>query len=79
MIPGHGPVSDSHDLLEYRDMVVIVTDIIQDMINRGMTLEQVRAANPTHGYNARYGANTGPWTTEMFVTSVYKGLSAKGR
>ena len=79
VIPGHGPVSDSHDLLEYRDMVVIVTDIIQDMINRGMTLEQVKAANPTRGYNARYGANTGPWTTEMFVTSVYKGLSAKGR
>jgi len=79
VIPGHGPVSDSHDLLEYRDMVVIVTDIIQEMINRGMTLEQVKAANPTHGYNARYGANTGPWTTEMFVTSVYKGLSAKGR
>ena len=79
LIPGHGPVSDSHDLLEYRDMVTIVTDIIQDMMNRGMTLEQIKAANPTKGYNARYGASTGTWTTEMFITAVYKGLSSKPR
>jgi cyclase len=79
LIPGHGPISDSHDLLEYRDMVTIVRDIVQDMIKRGMTLEQVKAANPTHGYNARYGTDKGPWTTEMFVSAVYKGLSSKGK
>ena len=79
LIPGHGPISDSHDLLEYRDMVTIVRDVIQDMIDRGMTLEQVKAANPTNGYNARYGSSKGPWTTEMFVTAVYKGLSGKAR
>jgi hypothetical protein len=77
LIPGHGPVSDHHDLLEYRDMVTIVRDIVQDMINKGMTLEQVKAANPTKGYNARYGSDKGAWTTEMFVTAVYKGLAAK--
>jgi len=79
LVPGHGPISDSHDLLEYRDMVTIVKDVIQDMINRGMSLEQVKAANPTNGYNARYGTNTGPWTTEMFVTAIYKDLSSKSR
>jgi len=79
LVPGHGPISDSHDLLEYRDMVTIVRDVIQDMMNRGMTLEQVKAANPTHGYNARYGSDKGPWTTEMFVTAVYKSLASKGR
>ncbi len=77
VIPGHGPVSDHHDLLEYRDMVTIVRDVIQDMISRRMTLEQVKAANPTKGYNSRYGADKGPWTTEMFVTAVYRGLSGK--
>ena len=79
LIPGHGPISDHHDLLEYRDMVTIVRDIIQDMINRGMTLEQVKAANPTKGYNARYGSEKGPWTTEMFVTTVYKDLAEKAK
>ena len=79
LIPGHGPISDHHDLLEYRDMVTIVRDVIQDMINRGMTLEQVKAANPTKGYNARYGSEKGPWTTEMFVTAVYNGLAGKAK
>jgi len=59
--------------------VTIVRDIVQDMIKRGMTLEQVKGANPTHGYNARYGTDKGPWTTEMFVSAVYKGLSSKGK
>jgi glyoxylase-like metal-dependent hydrolase (beta-lactamase superfamily II) len=77
LVPGHGRISDSHDLLEYRDMVTIVRDIIQDMIDRGMTLDQVKAANPTRGYNARYGATTGDWTTEMFVTAVYRGLTRR--
>lgn len=79
LIPGHGPISDSHDLLEYRDMVTIVRDVIQDMIDKGMTLKQVKGANPTKGYNARYGAEKGPWTTEMFTTAVYKGLSGKAQ
>jgi cyclase len=79
LVPGHGPVSDSHDLLEYRDMVTIVRDVIQDMIKRGMTLEQVKAANPTNGYNKRYGSEKGPWTTEMFVTAVYNGLAGKAK
>ncbi len=79
LIPGHGPISDHHDLLEYRDMVTIVRDIIQDMIKHGMTLEQVKEANPTKGYNARYGSEKGPWTTEMFVTAVYNGLTGKAK
>jgi glyoxylase-like metal-dependent hydrolase (beta-lactamase superfamily II) len=79
LIPGHGPISDSQDLLEYRDMVTIVRDVVQDMISQGMTLEQVKAANPTKGYNVRYGVANGPWTTEMFVTAVYKGLSGKAQ
>ena len=79
LVPGHGPVSDNHDLLEYRDMVTIVRDVIQDMVDRGMTLEQVKAANPTNGYNRRYGSETGPWTTNMFVEAVYKGLTKKSK
>jgi cyclase len=77
VIPGHGRVMDHSDLVEYRDMVTIVRDIVQDMVKRGMTLEQVKAANPTEAYRKRFGADTGPWTTDMFVEAVYKGLTAK--
>ena len=74
VVPGHGPISDYAELVEYRDMVTIITDNIEDMIKKGMTLEQVKKANPTAGYRARWGRESGPWTTDMFVEAVYNGL-----
>ena len=55
-------------------MVTIVRDRVQEMVGRGMTLEQVKAADPTKGFRRRYGAETGTWTTDMFVEAVYRGL-----
>jgi glyoxylase-like metal-dependent hydrolase (beta-lactamase superfamily II) len=77
LIPGHGRISDQADLVEYRDMVTIIRDVIQDMVNRGMTLEQVKKADPTKGYRSRFGSDSGPWTTDMFVEAVYKSLSQR--
>jgi cyclase len=74
IIPGHGRLCDEHDLLEYRDMVTIIRDRVQAMIMKGMSLDQVKAANPTKEYDPRYGSKTGPWTTDMFVEAVYKSL-----
>jgi len=79
VIPGHGRLCDEADVLEYRDMVTIVRDRIQDMVTRGMTLEQVKAAHPTLDYDGLYGAKTGSWTTEMFIDAVYKNLSTKAK
>jgi hypothetical protein len=45
------------------------------MINRKMTLEQIKAADPAKPYNARYGAASGPWTTNDFVEAIYKSLT----
>ena len=59
IIPGHGRLCDEQDVVEYRDMVTIVRDRIQDDREAGMTLEQVKAARPTLDYDARYGADTG--------------------
>jgi cyclase len=74
VIPGHGRLCDEADVVEYRDMVVIVKDRVQAMIKKGMTLEQVKAARPTLDYDPLYGAISGPWTTDMFVEAVYKSL-----
>ena len=71
VIPGHGRVSDEADLIEYRDMIVIIRDRIQDMIKRGLTLDQVKAAQPTLDYDTRYGSST------AFVEAVYRDLSQK--
>jgi cyclase len=74
VIPGHGRLSDIGDVINYREMATIVRDRVQDMIKKGMTLEQVKAAKPTRDYDPVYGATTGFWTTEMFVEAVYKSL-----
>ena len=77
VIPGHGRLCDEADVLEYRDMVTIIKDRIEDMAKRGMTLEQVKAARPTLDYDRHYGADTGPSTTAMFVEAVYRDVSRK--
>lgn len=74
VIPGHGYVSNEHEVLEYRDMMVIIRDRVRDMIAKGATLDQVKAARVTADYDTRFGANSGPWTTEMFVEAVYTNL-----
>jgi len=76
VVPGHGYLSNEHEVLEYRDMVVIVRDRVRDMINKGATLDQVKAARVTADYDTRYGANSGPWTTDMFVEAVYNSLKS---
>jgi hypothetical protein len=56
-------------------MLTIVRDRVQDLIKKGLTLEQVKAARPTLDYDGRYGATTGPWTTDMFIEAAYRDLS----
>jgi glyoxylase-like metal-dependent hydrolase (beta-lactamase superfamily II) len=77
LVPGHGHVYDKLDLLEYRDAITTVRDRVQNLIDEGLTLAQVQAANPTLGYRSQYGTDSGPWTTELFVASVYNELAAK--
>jgi hypothetical protein len=76
IVPGHGYLADEHEVVEYRDMVVIVRDRVKAMVDAGATLAQVKAARLTADYDTQYGVNTGPWTTEMFVTAVYDSLKS---
>jgi cyclase len=72
VIPGHGRICDEADVVEYRDMVTIVRDRVQDLIKKGMTLEQVKAAKLTRDYDTEYqGSN------DVFVEAIYKSLSAR--
>lgn len=75
VIPGHGRVSDMADVAAYRDAVTIIRDRIDTMIQRGMTVEQVKAARPTKDYDPRYDSRQ--WTKDAFVEAVYKSLTRK--
>jgi glyoxylase-like metal-dependent hydrolase (beta-lactamase superfamily II) len=72
VIPGHGRICDEADVVEYRDMVTIIRDRVQDLIKKGMTWEQVKAARPMHDYDAEYGGYN-----EAFLEAVYRSLSGK--
>jgi len=76
IIPGHGRICDEYDVLEFRDMVTIIRDRIQNGIKKGMTLDQIKAAGWTKDYDARWSAKQGFGTADNFVTSVDKSLTA---
>lgn len=77
IVPGHGRLCDEADVVEYRNMVVIIRDRIQALVRKGMSLEQVKAAKPTLDYDRRYGAASGFWPTDKFIEAVYTNLSKK--
>lgn len=74
IIPGHGRVSNEFEVAEYRDMIVIIRDRIRAMMNKNATLEEVKAARLSIDYDTRFGANTGAWTTDMFIEAIYTSL-----
>ena len=77
IIPSHGRLSDTADIASYRNMVVMIRDRVQDLIDKGMTLQQIQAARPSLDYDGRYGSTTGTWTTNMFIEAVYQSLQTK--
>jgi hypothetical protein len=74
VVPAQGRVADESDVVEYRDMLTIIGDRVAAMIKKGMTIDQVQAARPTYEYDGRYGMDAGPWTTKMFVETIYREL-----
>ena len=76
IVPGHGRLTDVTEVAYYRDMVTIIRDRVQDMIKKGMTLDQVKAQKPTRDYDPNYAANASQYSPDQFVEAVYKSLSA---
>ena len=72
VIPGHGHVGDQFDLLNYRDMLVIVRDHVLDLIKAGMTLDKSRRHHRRRVSVGRYGSDSGSWTTDDFIEAVFK-------
>jgi glyoxylase-like metal-dependent hydrolase (beta-lactamase superfamily II) len=77
VVPGHGRICNESDVAEYRDMTTIIRDRIQLMIEKGMTLAQVKAAGPSTDYDGVYSTPT--WTGEMFVEAIYTDLTRAKR
>jgi glyoxylase-like metal-dependent hydrolase (beta-lactamase superfamily II) len=77
VIPGHGRVCEQMEVVDYRDMVVTIRDTVADLVAQKKTLEQIKAARPALAFETRYGAKTGPGTTDAFIEAIHKSLTAK--
>jgi cyclase len=76
VIPGHGRLCDESEVSDYRDMLTIIRDRVQNMLHQGKTLEEVKAARLSRDYDRRY--STPSYSGEMFVEAIYKSLGHDG-
>ena len=74
IIPGHGPVTNYETLENYVAMVRTVRDRIQVMIDDGLSLEEVSAAEPTADFDSIFGPEA---ASPGFVNRVYTDLSRR--
>ncbi len=72
VIPGHGRIASESDVVEYRDMVTIIRDRVQDLMEDGKSLREILAARPALEYEGLYSGSD--WNTEMFLEAVYEEL-----
>jgi cyclase len=73
VVPGHGRMTDSADVAYYRDMVTIMRDRVRAMVQKKMTLDQIKAARPTRDYDGRFGKSP-TWTANQFVEAIHRTL-----
>ncbi|MBY0274135.1 MBL fold metallo-hydrolase [Candidatus Binatia bacterium] len=55
IVPGHGPVGDRAQLIEFRDMLVAVRRNVARLKKQGKSLDEVIAAKPTAAFDAKFG------------------------
>jgi len=67
IIPGHGDLASKKDLLEFKNMLVKIREIIATAMKQGKTLEQIVAADPLKDYPAVF-------ERKEFIKTVYDSL-----
>ena len=77
VIPGQGRLADEADVVEYRDMLTIIRDRLQDAMTAGRTIEEVKAARLLRDYEERYGAERGPSSADGFVEAAFQSLRGR--
>jgi glyoxylase-like metal-dependent hydrolase (beta-lactamase superfamily II) len=71
-IPGHGPIGDKSQLIEFRDMLVANRETIAVLKKQGKSRDEVVAAKPTANYDAKWGGFV--IDGDFFTRLVYAGV-----
>jgi glyoxylase-like metal-dependent hydrolase (beta-lactamase superfamily II) len=72
VIPGHGPIGNKSQLIEFRDMLVSVREKVSALKKGGRSLDEVLAAKPTGDYDAKWGGFV--IDGKNFTGLVYQGV-----
>jgi glyoxylase-like metal-dependent hydrolase (beta-lactamase superfamily II) len=72
VIPGHGPIGNKSQLIEFRDMLVAVCEKVGALKQEGKSLDEVVTAKPTVDYDAKWGGYV--IDGNFFTRLVYKGV-----
>ena len=72
IVPGHGPIGDRAQLVEFRDMLVAIRENVAQLKKQGKSLDEVIAAKPTAAYDAKWGGFV--IDPAFFTRLVYAGV-----
>jgi glyoxylase-like metal-dependent hydrolase (beta-lactamase superfamily II) len=72
VIPGHGPIGNKSQLIEFRDMLVAVRDKVAALKKQGRSLQEAIEAKPTADYDAKWGGFV--IKGKNFTALVYQGV-----
>ncbi len=70
IIPGHGPLANRADLIEYRQMLLTTSGRIRELVKAGKTADEIVAAVPNADYDQKWG-----WvfiTPERYTRMMYE-------
>jgi len=72
IVPGHGPVGNRAQLIEFRDMLVAIRANVAHLKKQGQSLDDIIAAKPTAAYDAKWGGYV--IDPAFFTRLVYAGV-----
>jgi glyoxylase-like metal-dependent hydrolase (beta-lactamase superfamily II) len=75
VIPGHGRLCNESDVDDYRNWMTIVRDRVQEMVKKGMSIQQIKAAKPTLDFDGVFVNSR--WTADQFLEAVHRTLGAQ--
>ncbi|MFT4114340.1 MBL fold metallo-hydrolase [Silvibacterium sp.] len=72
VVPGHGPVGNRQDLVDFYDMLTAVRSRVGDLKAAGLAFEDVLEQKPTERFDAKWGRGFIP--AELFLWQIYQGI-----
>jgi len=72
VIPGHGPIGNKSQLVEFRDMLVAIREKVAGLKKQGKSPDEVVATKPTADYDAKWGGFV--VNGDFFTRLVYAGV-----